>query len=953
MITMTIITDHIVVNPSSNIILSYLDSGPPQSSPSQTYETLILIHGNSFSNAIFKRLIPLCTDFNIRIVAPNRRGFAGSTPFTTSERILFSENSNSASAGSKAQFLELRAVEILHFIDGFIQRSGVPPIGTGGSLSDEPSTNVRRGGIGLVGWSLGSAFSLSAIAHVDSSLVTEDMRNRLGRYLRTHIMLGYFDYDEQTITDGGSSGRSMSAIATATATALSTIVPSPFKIPTIYTFTREEHDEIIILTSDSSIDLSFSRVLKDQLRDAYFKACFDDRIRFMVKGMRNVWEMIGTKSYGLVWPTFWEIEKDDLEAGKGERGKYVRFKVLEGVNHFMHWDEPRMTMQAFREILDASLLAETMNVDITNGVRPAISTVSENHVQTRATGRDVESYEGRETEKGNFKLAFFTAALATVVAATPAPSNTCSTGPVQCCNTLTSAKNPAAAGILKSIGAVVQDVNVGVGLTCSPVAGVGSGSWQVSKSPPKLSVVKITAMTRSCSSAQGFLAPRESLETGVQIVDRAVAHRHRPQPISVDAVRTPPILKPEVAQRKRNLEKKKPESEALFEFRVGPFLFFLRVRSFPLLSIPSTMSATTFSAFPTLDTFLISPFLDGLDITTTFVVTISNWGNVLSLIELPRSVNLEPFNSFLCIPGAEMLLDRFLMVELIIVISATAFACGCAATHFSLKLGTLSSLEDPKVKSLIDAQNFLRLGANLLSFGAIAWYYQANLALSIDKSTFDSDSSSQMFHRVLKFVVTRGILLIAFQVVGAAVFAAQPEYLRWTVYQMMLDKIYWPCENYYLFFARNEKIELRFHRLNSRSNYRGIMPLSGGNPDLLSRPSISSAVPASESGQNTEPNPFMIGGPVSRPTSLGERAQALLPFHVFDAVPGPSSTVETPIASSGSNNQLSTEHNSRPDSTSRGPPPKVNRATRLDRKLTVRSTAQSDIYPPSYRSGSI
>ncbi|KAF5386323.1 hypothetical protein D9757_008578 [Collybiopsis confluens] len=75
-----------------------------------------------------------------------------------------------------------------------------------------------------------------------------------------------------------------------------------------------------------------------------------------------------------------------------------------------------------------------------------------------------------------FKLAFFTAALATLVAATPAPSNTCSTGPVQCCNTLTSAKNPAAAGILKSIGAVVQDVNVGVGLTCSPVAGVGSGS---------------------------------------------------------------------------------------------------------------------------------------------------------------------------------------------------------------------------------------------------------------------------------------------------------------------------------------------------------------------------------------------------------------------------------------------------------------------------------------------
>ncbi|KAF5386325.1 hypothetical protein D9757_008576 [Collybiopsis confluens] len=95
-----------------------------------------------------------------------------------------------------------------------------------------------------------------------------------------------------------------------------------------------------------------------------------------------------------------------------------------------------------------------------------------------------------------FKLALFTAALATLVAATPTPGgygqgggqgapapapapapagNTCSTGPMQCCNTLTNANDPAVASILHSIGAVVQDVNVGVGLTCSPILGVGSG----------------------------------------------------------------------------------------------------------------------------------------------------------------------------------------------------------------------------------------------------------------------------------------------------------------------------------------------------------------------------------------------------------------------------------------------------------------------------------------------
>ena len=57
---------------------------------------------------------------------------------------------------------------------------------------------------------------------------------------------------------------------------------------------------------------------------------------------------------------------------------------------------------------------------------------------------------------------------------------TCSTGPIQCCNTVEKASDPAAAGILKSIGVVVQDVDALVGLTCSPVTVIGvgsSGSW--------------------------------------------------------------------------------------------------------------------------------------------------------------------------------------------------------------------------------------------------------------------------------------------------------------------------------------------------------------------------------------------------------------------------------------------------------------------------------------------
>ncbi|RPD53864.1 hydrophobin [Lentinus tigrinus ALCF2SS1-7] len=77
-----------------------------------------------------------------------------------------------------------------------------------------------------------------------------------------------------------------------------------------------------------------------------------------------------------------------------------------------------------------------------------------------------------------FSKLFTIASLAILAVATPAPAPdaTCSTGPIQCCDTVTKASDPAAANILKSIGVVVQDVNALVGLTCSAVTVVGVGS---------------------------------------------------------------------------------------------------------------------------------------------------------------------------------------------------------------------------------------------------------------------------------------------------------------------------------------------------------------------------------------------------------------------------------------------------------------------------------------------
>ena len=81
------------------------------------------------------------------------------------------------------------------------------------------------------------------------------------------------------------------------------------------------------------------------------------------------------------------------------------------------------------------------------------------------------------------KLAVILASVAVLAVATPMPNepaSSCSTGALQCCNTVEKASDPSAAAILASIGVVVQDVNALVGLTCSPITviGVGTGeSW--------------------------------------------------------------------------------------------------------------------------------------------------------------------------------------------------------------------------------------------------------------------------------------------------------------------------------------------------------------------------------------------------------------------------------------------------------------------------------------------
>ncbi|TFK51415.1 fungal hydrophobin [Heliocybe sulcata] len=66
------------------------------------------------------------------------------------------------------------------------------------------------------------------------------------------------------------------------------------------------------------------------------------------------------------------------------------------------------------------------------------------------------------------------ASIATLAAASSS-GGSCNTGPVQCCNNVQKASDPAISTLLGALGIDVSDVNAMVGVQCSPVTVVGAG----------------------------------------------------------------------------------------------------------------------------------------------------------------------------------------------------------------------------------------------------------------------------------------------------------------------------------------------------------------------------------------------------------------------------------------------------------------------------------------------
>ncbi|KAF8074541.1 hypothetical protein FPV67DRAFT_1559307 [Lyophyllum atratum] len=329
--------------------LSYIDSGAP--SIGSPYMTIFAIHGMCFTNLIFQRVLSVAHGKGVRFVAPNRRPFPGSTEFSPEELDVVMNGGTDEQRNAQIQ---ARGHEMATFINNFIQKFDLPPI----------SEDGKTGGIILLGWSVGAAFALATISA--SHTLPGEIRGRLSSYIRSlvlyepaPIVLGlptpeqnwaplidttipealrlpafgqwstsYFDHGDLTKRDLNS---------------LSWIVASPKRVPTIFNIPEAQLKEMERYGADAISDLPFLFHFANQLKASYRRAFYAPGTLEAFPKMKLTF-LCGDKTGAFGIAGMWAVQDDEKEAdGK----KAVNYKVVPGINHFWHWDEPEKAFEGF------------------------------------------------------------------------------------------------------------------------------------------------------------------------------------------------------------------------------------------------------------------------------------------------------------------------------------------------------------------------------------------------------------------------------------------------------------------------------------------------------------------------------------------------------------------------------------------------------------------------------
>ncbi|KAJ6544334.1 Alpha/Beta hydrolase protein [Mycena capillaripes] len=330
----------------SGVVFFYTDSGAVAGGGD--YTTLVIIHGHTFHSGTFQRLNPFAQPNSLRIISVNRREYPGSSPYSTEELNAFADGNDA----ERASLLEQQGRDLAMFLDALIEEKSLP----------------QTGGIALIGWSLGALFLLALIASLETLSVAA--KERLSSFVHTVVLfqvpslalglptpsgwlIPHTDPDISPEDRGPAFAKWVSSyfvhgdLSTHNLDHLTYNNTDPLKLATIDNLKPEE---LFAMTDFAPGDKYDNIVALPPFAELVFnqtnKALFDSTVRrawsrtrfWAVYGSAEPWNII----YGA-----WFLEDQSRAANDPELA--INFKVMDGSNHFLVWEDPEKALNELKE----------------------------------------------------------------------------------------------------------------------------------------------------------------------------------------------------------------------------------------------------------------------------------------------------------------------------------------------------------------------------------------------------------------------------------------------------------------------------------------------------------------------------------------------------------------------------------------------------------------------------
>ncbi|KAJ6544121.1 hypothetical protein B0H19DRAFT_1380459 [Mycena capillaripes] len=333
-----------VTIPSNGIQFFFTDTGALTNV--EDYTTYILVHGHTYHGGVFQRLLPLAATHSVRIICINRREYPGSTPHTAEELRIYASGSDD----EHATLLSEAGVNLALCVDEIIRQCALP----------------AAGGVALVGWSLGNAFTMAAMASITSTSLPSHTKARLQAFVKTIILwdppsqaLGIasppkayvplHDPDLAPEARGPAFGKWVTSyfthgeLSSRDPDQLNYRTPDPSKKPT---FDEMPLGELLNLV-DFSVGTKCDTIIMEPpfasaLSAVVSRTLFNPEIRAAWRETRIAY-MYGEENPWNVHYAVWKVEERVKEAN-GQAP--INFQPIAGANHFLMWDDASKALDA-------------------------------------------------------------------------------------------------------------------------------------------------------------------------------------------------------------------------------------------------------------------------------------------------------------------------------------------------------------------------------------------------------------------------------------------------------------------------------------------------------------------------------------------------------------------------------------------------------------------------------